>query len=162
MTVGAWLVDLDGTLYRSLPVQRVRGLHLALTYSRTRKSLLTCRDAEAFLERTGFRLPTETEWIAAFWRVNDREGPILDYRSPRATGVFEICGERGWQTPGSTTPSGEWWLLRSDNVHGNLVDPVWRPIGSWPEKTSEQWDWAMILFPDTPVLYVRLRVARDP
>jgi hypothetical protein len=33
VTVSAWLIDLDGTLYRSLPVKLAMGLQLSLTSS---------------------------------------------------------------------------------------------------------------------------------
>lgn len=43
MTPSAWLIDLDGTLYRSLPLKLVMGLRLALAPSHTRNSVLAFR-----------------------------------------------------------------------------------------------------------------------
>jgi HAD superfamily hydrolase (TIGR01549 family) len=86
--VSAWLIDLDGTLYRSLPVKLAMAMELALTSRRTRKSVLVFRQEHVRLrkeqskpvaspyrlqmERAARRLgidPEELEPLIAEWMI---------------------------------------------------------------------------------------------
>lgn len=73
VTVEAWLVDLDGTLYRSLPLKLAMGLELALASSRTRKSVLVFREEHERL-REELREPVESPYRLQMERAARRLG----------------------------------------------------------------------------------------
>lgn len=71
MTTDAWLVDLDGTLYRPLPMKLAMGLRLALAPPRIRKSILTFRQEHDIL-RKAQNEPAQSPYALQLERAADK------------------------------------------------------------------------------------------
>jgi hypothetical protein len=106
-------------------------------------------DAEKFLRKTGFRAPTQFEWVRAYVRA----GVSVEVEQMDGT-HYELCADvipsrtligRG-PLPPRATEDRRVARLRYDTYETFFCD--WRPTG---EATYEQ-----------PIRFLGLRVARDP